>query len=31
VTDKWNPTSMLLADFEQVKGTAAALPYVSGF
>ena len=31
VTDKWNPTSMLLADFERVKGTAAALPYVSGF
>jgi 3-isopropylmalate/(R)-2-methylmalate dehydratase small subunit len=31
VTDKWNPTSMLLADFDQVKGTAASLPYVSGF
>jgi len=31
VTDKWNPTAMLLADFERVKGTAAALPYVSGF
>jgi 3-isopropylmalate/(R)-2-methylmalate dehydratase small subunit len=31
VTDKWNPTSMLLADFERVKGTAATLPYVSGF
>jgi len=31
VTDKWNPTSMLLADFERVKDTAAALPYVSGF
>ena len=31
VTDKWNPTAMLLADFERVKGTATALPYVSGF
>ncbi len=31
VTDKWNPTSMLLADYEQVKGTAATLPYVRGF
>jgi len=31
LTDKWNPTAMLLADFAQVKATAAALPYVSGF
>lgn len=31
LTDKWNPTAMLLADFAQVKTTAAALPYVSGF
>jgi 3-isopropylmalate/(R)-2-methylmalate dehydratase small subunit len=31
LTDKWNPTSMLLADFDQVRGTAARLPYVSGF
>lgn len=31
ITDKWNPTSMLLADFDQVKATAASLPYVSGF
>jgi 3-isopropylmalate/(R)-2-methylmalate dehydratase small subunit len=31
LTDKWNPTSMLLADFDRVKGTAAHLPYVSGF
>ncbi|MFN7914918.1 MAG: hypothetical protein U0Q55_06230 [Vicinamibacterales bacterium] len=31
LTDKWNPTSMLLADFDQVKATAAKLPYVSGF
>jgi 3-isopropylmalate/(R)-2-methylmalate dehydratase small subunit len=31
LTDKWNPTSMLLADFDQVKETAANLPYVAGF
>jgi len=31
VTDKWNPTSMLLADFGRVRSTAASLPYVSGF
>ncbi len=31
LTDKWNPTSMLLADFAQVNTTASALPYVSGF
>ncbi len=31
LTDKWNPTSMLLADFGAVKDTAARLPYVSGF
>ena len=31
VTDQWNPTSMLLAEFEQVKGTASRLPYVAGF
>lgn len=31
LTDKWNPTSMLLADFERVNCTASALPYVSGF
>ena len=31
LTDKWNPTSMLLADFDQVNTTASALPYVSGF
>jgi 3-isopropylmalate/(R)-2-methylmalate dehydratase small subunit len=31
VTDQWNPTSMLLADFEKVKGTASRLPYVAGF
>jgi 3-isopropylmalate/(R)-2-methylmalate dehydratase small subunit len=31
LTDKWNPTSMLLADFEQVRDTAARVPYVTGF
>jgi 3-isopropylmalate/(R)-2-methylmalate dehydratase small subunit len=31
VTDQWNPTAMLLADFDQVKNTASHLPYVSGF
>lgn len=31
LTDKWNPTSMLLADFDQVKATATKLPYVVGF
>jgi 3-isopropylmalate/(R)-2-methylmalate dehydratase small subunit len=31
LTDKWNPTSMLLADFDQVKQTASHLPYVAGF
>ena len=31
VTDKWNPTSMLLADYDTVRATASTLPYVSGF
>ncbi|MEQ1869586.1 MAG: isopropylmalate isomerase [Vicinamibacterales bacterium] len=31
VTDQWNPTAMLLADFDEVKGVAKSLPYVSGF
>ena len=31
LTDKWNPTSMLLADYDQVRTTASSLPYVSGF
>ncbi len=31
LTDKWNPTSMLLADFDRVRATAAKLPYVAGF
>lgn len=31
VTDRWNPTSMLLDDYDQVNATASKLPYVSGF
>jgi 3-isopropylmalate/(R)-2-methylmalate dehydratase small subunit len=31
LTDQWNPTSMLLADFDRVKGVATRLPYVAGF
>ena len=31
LTDQWNPTSMLLADFDRVRDTASKLPYVSGF
>jgi len=31
LTDKWNPTSMLLANFEQVRNTASHVPYVAGF
>jgi 3-isopropylmalate/(R)-2-methylmalate dehydratase small subunit len=31
VTDKWNPTSMLLDRFDDVRTVASRLPYVSGF
>ncbi|MGE3511208.1 MAG: 3-isopropylmalate dehydratase small subunit 2 [Vicinamibacterales bacterium] len=31
LTDRWNPTAMLLADFDQVRHTAAQLPYIAGF
>ena len=31
LTDQWNPTAMLLDDFEQVDAVADRLPYVSGF
>jgi 3-isopropylmalate/(R)-2-methylmalate dehydratase small subunit len=31
LTDQWNPTAMLLADFDRVRAVATALPYVSGF
>jgi 3-isopropylmalate/(R)-2-methylmalate dehydratase small subunit len=31
LSDQWNPTAMLLANFEQVNGVAGHLPYISGF
>lgn len=31
ITDKWNPTAMLLADYDEIKSTATKLPYVVGF
>ena len=31
ISGQWNPTAMLLADFEQVRHVAARLPYVAGF
>jgi 3-isopropylmalate/(R)-2-methylmalate dehydratase small subunit len=31
LTDKWNPTAMLLADYAQVQAVATRLPYISGF
>jgi 3-isopropylmalate/(R)-2-methylmalate dehydratase small subunit len=31
LTDRWNPTAMLLNDFEEVGSIASRLPYVSGF
>jgi len=31
LTDQWNPTSMLLADFDRVRNVASRLPYVAGF
>jgi 3-isopropylmalate/(R)-2-methylmalate dehydratase small subunit len=31
LTDRWNPTAMLLDDFEQVGSVASRLPYLSGF
>jgi 3-isopropylmalate/(R)-2-methylmalate dehydratase small subunit len=31
LTDKWNPTAMLLDNFDEVRAVAARLPYVSGF
>jgi 3-isopropylmalate/(R)-2-methylmalate dehydratase small subunit len=31
LTDQWNPTAMLLANFDEVGRVAARLPYVSGF
>jgi 3-isopropylmalate/(R)-2-methylmalate dehydratase small subunit len=31
LTDQWNPTAMLLDKYDQVRGIATSLPYVSGF
>ena len=31
LSDRWNPTAMLLDDFDQVGSVASRLPYVSGF
>ena len=31
LTDRWNPTAMLLDDFEEVGSVASRLPYISGF
>jgi 3-isopropylmalate/(R)-2-methylmalate dehydratase small subunit len=31
VSDQWNPTALLLADFDEVRKVATHLPYVSGF
>jgi hypothetical protein len=31
LTDQWNPTAMLLDQFDQVRQIATSLPYVSGF
>ena len=31
LTDRWNPTAMLLDRFDEVKAVASRLPYVSGF
>ena len=31
LSDRWNPTAMLLDDFEEVGSVASRLPYVSGF
>jgi 3-isopropylmalate/(R)-2-methylmalate dehydratase small subunit len=31
LTDQWNPTAMLLADYAQVQAVANKLPYISGF
>jgi len=31
VSGQWNPTAMLLADFDEVRQVAARQPYISGF
>jgi len=31
ISGQWNPTALLLARFDEVRGVAKSLPYVSGF
>jgi hypothetical protein len=31
VSGQWNPTSLLLARFDEVRAVANHLPYISGF
>jgi 3-isopropylmalate/(R)-2-methylmalate dehydratase small subunit len=31
LSGQWNPTAMLLAEFDEVKAVASRLPYISGF
>ena len=31
ISGQWNPTAMLLDRFDQVRGVATSLPYISGF
>ena len=31
LTDQWNPTAMLLADYDDVRAVANRLPYIAGF
>lgn len=31
LTDQWNPTALLLANYEEVNGVGSRLPYVAGF
>ena len=31
LTDRWNPTAMLLNEFDEVRAVASRLPYISGF
>ncbi len=31
LSGRWNPTAMLLRDFDEVRAVAARLPYISGF
>jgi len=31
LSGQWNPTAMLLQDFDEVRAVAARLPYLTGF